>query len=48
MRKHAFAAKMVDEKNTQPSPFCQGKSKKKKAILSVFEENSPLIAEIID
>ena len=28
MRKHAFAAKMVDEKNAYPSPFCLGKSRK--------------------
>ena len=28
MRKHAFAAKMVNEKNAYPSPFCQGKSRK--------------------
>jgi hypothetical protein len=27
MRKHAFSAKMVDEKNAYPSPFCQGKSR---------------------
>jgi hypothetical protein len=27
MRKHAFAAKMVDEKNAYLSPFCQGKSR---------------------
>ena len=26
MKKHAFAAKMVDEKNAFSSPFCQGKS----------------------
>ena len=44
MRKHEFAAKMVDEKNAYPSPFCQGKSR----FMAKFSLIHPYIAEIID